>query len=145
MENKHSNKIQNKELALANVKYNVWKDIAGFNNYEVNPYVGIRNKKTQRVLKPRTWMGYPRVTLMSNCKKHEIKIHRVVATHFINNPDPNRLNIVNHKNGNRSDFRIENLEWVTQSDNIKDRWLNRGKRPIYTPEYTFKNRKIKLK
>jgi len=138
------NKIQNKELTTLNVKHNVWKNVAGFDNYEVNPYVGIRNKKTQKVLKPRTWLGYPRVTLMSNSKKHEIKIHRVVASHFIDNPNPKKLNIVNHKNGNRGDFRIENLEWMTQSDNIKDRWENRGKRPVYVPEYNFQNRKTTL-
>jgi len=136
--------IVKKELSLSNVKYNKWKEIAGFDKYEVNPNVGIRNKKNKKVLKPRTWMGYPRVTLMSNGKKHEIKIHRVVATHFLDNPDPKKLNIVNHINGDRGNFNTHNLEWVTQSDNIKDRWANRGKRPIYTPEYKFNNRKVTL-
>jgi len=112
-----------------------WIDISNFNNYQVHPTLGIRNKKTGRLLKGRTWLGYPRVTLMSDGKKHEIKIHRIVAEHFIKNPDPENKLIVNHKNGNRIDFSVNNLEWMSQSENMFDRWANRGKRPKYVPEY----------
>ena len=44
------------------------------------------------------------------------KIHRFVAQLFIENP--NNFDTVNHKNGNKLDNHIENLEWVTQRQNV---------------------------
>ena len=45
------------------------------------------------------------------------KLHRVVATHYL--PNPNGYTDVNHKNGIKEDNRAENLEWCSHSDNIK--------------------------
>lgn len=112
----------------------IWTSLHNFENYQVNPVLGIRNAKTGKILKGRTWIGYPKVTLMSRGNKHEVRIHRAVAETFLPRVNP-KYNIVNHKNGNRSDFTIHNLEWVDQSLNMKDRWANAGKRKKYTPEY----------
>lgn len=49
-------------------------------------------------------------------KQETVKIHRLVAGAFV--PNPNGYNDVNHKNGNRSDNRVENLEWCTRQYNI---------------------------
>ena len=69
--------------------------------------------------------GYPRVGLYkpgSKAKYHTV--HRLLAEHFI--PNPLNLPLVNHINGDKSDSRIDNLEWVTASYNVKD-GFNRGR------------------
>jgi len=115
-----------------------WVELNGFPSYEVNPDEGIRNKKTGKVLKGRNWLGYPKVTLMKNRKKHEKKIHRLVGEQFI--PNPNKLPIINHKDNDRSNFSLSNLEWVDNSGNQLHRWAtertNKNKKR-YTMEYSL--------
>lgn len=62
-------------------------------------------------------------------------VHRIIATCFIDNPDDKPF--VNHINGNKSDNRAENLEWVTRSENTKHSYRiglqkNPGGNPVYT-------------
>lgn len=61
---------------------------------------------------------YETVGLAINKKQKRFRVHRLVAEAFLEKAD-NKKNIVNHKNGVRDDNRIENLEWVTQSENVK--------------------------
>lgn len=60
--------------------------------------------------------GYPVVTL-GGYKRSGIRVHRLVALCFI--PNPNNLSDVNHKNFDRTDNRVDNLEWLSHSDNVK--------------------------
>lgn len=63
--------------------------------------------------------GYMRITLRKNGKINIIPVHRLVAKTFIPNPEDKEQ--VNHKNGIKNDNRVENLEWVTNSENIRHR------------------------
>lgn len=63
---------------------------------------------------------YPRVKLSLNGKQSNWLLHRLIAIHFIPNPD--NFPEVNHKNGVKTDNRIENLEWCTTQYNIKHSW-----------------------
>lgn len=60
--------------------------------------------------------GYASVILYKNNHGYNFLVHRLVATAFI--PNPNNYPQVNHKNENRLDNRVENLEWVTPQMNI---------------------------
>ena len=60
--------------------------------------------------------GYLQVRISKDNRAHSKTVHRLVAKTFIPNPD-NKPE-VNHKNGIRTDNRVENLEWVTSSENL---------------------------
>ena len=69
--------------------------------------------------------GYQRVT----ASRQPQYVHRLVAQTWI--PNPNYYREVNHINGNKDDNSVENLEWVTHSENISHAWrtgLNKGRR-----------------
>lgn len=59
--------------------------------------------------------GYLRIGLRRNTKQKFVLVHRLVACAYI--PNPKNKPQVNHKNGNKKDNRVENLEWVTASEN----------------------------
>lgn len=99
-----------------------WTTIQEASNYEVSTYGNIRNKTTQKILKGRlTKSGYLQVSLkIDETNKFSNRyIHRLVAIYWIDNPEDKRE--VNHKDGNKENNNINNLEWVTSSENQKHR------------------------
>jgi hypothetical protein len=92
----------------------VWKTITENSKYEVSSLGNVRNKKTGRILKPASKCGYLSVGLSSKIGKTH-SIHRLVALEFIDNPE-NKPH-VNHKDKNRSNNCIDNLEWCTALEN----------------------------
>lgn len=63
--------------------------------------------------------GYYAVALYDNNKKVKLKlVHRLIATTFLENK--NNFPVVNHKDGNKKNNNVENLEWCTQSHNVKE-------------------------
>lgn len=108
----------------------MWKPVKGYEGlYEVSNMGRIkglvRNKiKTYRVS---NW-GYCQVVLSKNSVQQIKLVHRLVAEAFIQNT--NNLQQVNHKDGNKHNNCVENLEWCTASENMKHAWktgLNVGK------------------
>lgn len=61
--------------------------------------------------------GYPCVHVYVKNKRKKLYIHRLIATHFISNPENKAT--VNHKDGNKLNYSLSNLEWATQSENNK--------------------------
>jgi hypothetical protein len=103
-----------------------WKRIPGYSLYEASDLGKIKtfnwkNKKTEAIMKPSIdGSGYLRTMLKrdSDGEIHTIKVHRIIGITFI--PNPNNKPQINHKNGIRTDNRVINLEWVNNSENIKD-------------------------
>lgn len=94
-----------------------WKAVSDHPNYEVSTLGRVRNTKNKTVLNPYDdGRGYLRVKIDGRC----VRVHIMVATAFVPNPD-GKL-IVNHKRGNKHDCRASQLEWVTLSENTKHAW-----------------------
>lgn len=107
-------------------------------NFKPTPYEGylvsnmgeIYSERRGIILSPR-WDkdGYREVSLMDGDKIVSKTVHRLVAEAWI--PNPKKLPIVNHKNGNRDDNRVSNLEWISISDNNRLENHNNGRKYIY--------------
>lgn len=98
-----------------------WKPAPGFEqDYEVSNCGRIRShrKGRVRVLKPilEKWNGYFTVSLFDvDGRMHKVKVHRLVAIAFI--PNPQGYSCVNHKDENKTNNDVENLEWCSKAYN----------------------------
>lgn len=111
--------------------------IRGFeSNYEISIDGIVRSKDRTQIDtmgRKRSWKGkilkpdiapngYYRITLAVNGKKKQAYLHRLLATHFLENP--NNLPQVNHKDGNKLNNDLNNLEWVSVQDNVIHAYKN---------------------
>lgn len=88
---------------------------------------GLR-KSSSRILKPLSdFDGYYFVTLCKEGRQKHCRIHRLVAEAFLDNPE--EWPQVNHVDGNKSNNRVENLEWCTAKENISHSIQTNLRRP----------------
>lgn len=91
--------------------------IKDYENYYIYDNGDVLNIATNKILKGSYGEhGYKYYRLSKNNQKKMFYAHRLVAEAFIDNP--NNYNIVNHKDGNKTNNNIDNLEWVSQSENV---------------------------
>ena len=89
--------------------------------------------------------GYHRVTLHSKGRKQREQVHRLVARAFIEGFEPGRH--VNHKNGIKTDNRVENLEWCSARENVLHAWrmgLNTPNRGEQSGRSTLKDQDVRI-
>ncbi len=99
----------------------IWKDIIGFEGiYKISSKgrvlsIGNSASRKDKFLKHWKYGDYVGVDLYKNGRSHKKYVHRLVALHFIDNPE--NLPNVNHKDHDRLNYSINNLEWCSQDDN----------------------------
>lgn len=121
----------------------IWKDIKGYEeSYQISNYGKIKikgNSRTKKSKEKKCWYdknGYLMTNLSKNNKKKQYFIHRLVAINFLdkNNfkclpkENKNEINIkdltVNHKDGNKTNNYVDNLEWCTNRYNVNHFYKN---------------------
>lgn len=107
-----------------------WKDISGYEGlYQVSDmgrvksicsHVRLQNgelmKKKPHILKPQNRCGYRCVNLFKDGSIHTVNIHRLVAESFL--PNPHNYPVVNHKDENKTNNNVGNLEWCSHAYNL---------------------------
>lgn len=91
----------------------VWKDIVGYEgSYQVSNFGKVYSLKTNKILKGCNCKnGYERLVLRKDGKSFSCTVHRLVANAFIDNPEQHP--IINHKDENPQNNRVDNLEWCS--------------------------------
>lgn len=122
----------------------IWKPIEECNDYYISNFGRIKSFKYDKVngkiMKPsRTTKGYLQLDLQLDGRKRQnrvhLAVHRLVARAFIPNPD--NLPQVNHKDENKENNRVDNLEWCTNKYNSiygtkSERVAQKTRKPIYS-------------
>lgn len=106
----------------------IWKTIEGYEGiYEISSHGKVKSLKKGLMLKifltgkP----AYLSVTLCKKGKEKTCRIHRLIASGFI--PNPENYPLINHKDGNKLNNNVENLEWCTAAMNVLHSYRVLGK------------------
>lgn len=101
------------------------KGYEGLYEISINGKIKSIGRKIEKILKPSiNSRGYLCVNLTKDKKMKTIKLHRIISNAFI--PNPLNKPQVNHKDGNKLNNKISNLEWCTPSENMKHAFKELG-------------------
>jgi hypothetical protein len=132
------NLLPHKNLSLEDIEGEIWKDIEGFEGcYQISNFGRVKScKRYVRHPKGGELLKKERILVILNCSNKylmiklskenissQFLIHRLVALHFIDNP--NKKSDVNHINSIKTDNNINNLEWTSHLENISHHRLNK--------------------
>lgn len=122
----------------------IWRDAPGYDEYQVSSEGNIKSLKCGREKLLKLGVdkdGYLQVSLWKDGKRKMKKVHRLVAKAFI--PNPLGLPQVNHKDEDKTNNRVENLEWCTHEYNMNyGTRIERTSKKVY--QYTLDGRLIKI-
>ena len=132
---KNNNLIKQKELEILKIELKIKKleleifndlyfecflPIGDFDNYFVSNFGNIKNRKTNRILKPSNDKdGYKYVVLSKNGIKKTFKVHRLVGIAFLENPENKQM--IDHIDNNPANNIVKNLRWCSQKENQSNR------------------------
>lgn len=118
----------------------IWKDVVGYEGYyQVSNFgnirsvdrviysdklhIGTKRELKSKMLKPYVNShGYLALTLTKNSNEKSVRVHRLVAEAFIKNP--NNYDQINHIDGNKTNNKVENLEWCNNQHNVNHAYKN---------------------
>lgn len=94
-----------------------YREIPGYNEYGVTKSGVIKSFKRDLILNQYLLNGYLIVDTFRGSKTETLPVHRAVALAWVDNPEPEKFNVVNHKDGKVLNNWYENLEWTDHSGN----------------------------
>ena len=113
----------------------MWKDVKEYEGlYMIDENGNIKNKDGYQKKINVAKNGYCIVDLYKNNIRHTYTVHRLVAQAFLDNPY--NLDVVNHKDGDKTNNCVSNLEWCDYSYNLKHAFDNKLRKPVH--EYMAK-------
>lgn len=142
----NAEKFEKKQI-IVDLENEIWKDVVGYEGlYRAStlgriksldtPYISSNGRSYpghSKILKYSLRSGYALVCLLRNGIKKTFSVHRIIAIAFI--PNPENKKEVNHKDMNRINNIVENLEWMTGLENIRHGFLNNPNRIIAKGSY----------
>src|SRR5699024_3065456 len=110
----------------------MWYGIKGFEHYKIDKKGNVKSLKSNKILKPRLHdKGYLRISLRKDGKTSSKYVHRLIAETFIENP--HKCEQVHHKDGNKLNNDIDNLEWVNPTTHSHHTYMRNEKKFVPIP------------
>jgi hypothetical protein len=119
----------------------IFKDVPNYEGYQVSNFGRVKSVKfsKEKILKPYNSFGYLICVLCKNGKTKVFRVHQLVAMAFLGHVPTKYKIVVNHKNLNPLDNRLENLELITHRENTNKKHLSSTSN--FTGVYWYKEAK----